>query len=129
MEHGKVEKLLSEQGHKLLRRLLQGHVNLRASREAKREVVRGSDGVVCTRCREGCERTMMGLFGEVVLKPKGYAEPGVSSLFTLDGRLNLPPDKYSHGLRKRVSQEVPKGSFDAAVASVEHTTAAKVPKR
>jgi hypothetical protein len=129
MEHGEVEKLISEQGNELLRRLLQGHFDLRASREVKREAVTGRDGVVRTRCREGCERTLMSLFGEVVLKRKGYGAPGVSSLFPLDAQLNLPPEKYSHGLRQRVSQEVARGSFDAAVASVERTTGGQVPKR
>ncbi len=129
MEHGDVEKLISKEGNELLRRLLQGHFDLRASREARREGITGSDGVVRTRCREGCERTLMSLFGEVVVRRKGYGTPGVSSLFPLDAQLNLPPDKYSHGLRQRVSQEVAKGSFDAAVDSVERTTGGKVPKR
>jgi hypothetical protein len=106
--------------------LLQGHFDLRASREVKREAVTGRDGVVRTRCREGCERTLMSLFGEVVLKRKGDAEAGVSSLFPLDAPLNLPPEKYSHGLRQRVSQEVARGSFDAPVASVGRTTGGQV---
>ena len=71
MEHGDVEKLISEEGNELLRRLLQGYFDLRASREGKREDVRGSDGVVRGRCREGCKRTLMSLFGEVVPKRKG----------------------------------------------------------
>ncbi len=129
MEHGDVEKLISREGNELLRRLLQGHLDLRSVREARREDVRGSDGVVRTRCREGCERTLMSLFGKVVIRRKGYGTAGVSSLFPLDAQLNLPPDKYSHGLRQRVSQEVAKGSFDAATDSVERTTGGKVPKR
>ncbi len=72
-QHGDVEKLISEEGNELLRRLLEGHFDLRSSREAKRGDVRGSDGVARTRCREECERTLMSLFGEVVLKRKGYA--------------------------------------------------------
>lgn len=129
MEHGDVEKLISKEGNELLRRLLQGYFDLRASREAKLEEVTGSDGVMRTQCREGCERGLMSLFGEVVVRRKGYGTPGVSSLFPLDAQLNLPPDKYSHGLRQRVGQEVAKGSFDAAVDSVERTTGGKVPKR
>ena len=129
MEHGDVEKLISKEGNELLRRLLQGYFDLRTSREVKREAVTGSDGVMRTRCREGCKRTLMSLFGEVVLRRKGYGEPGVNSLFPLDAQLNLPPEKYSHGLRQRIGQEVAKGSFDAAVDSVERTTGGKVPKR
>lgn len=129
MEHGDVEKLIAEQGNELLRRLLQGHLELRSSREEKREALTGSDGVMRQRCREGCERALMSLFGEVMVRRKGYAAAGVSTLFPLDAQLNLPPDKYSHGLRQRVSVEVAKGSFDAAVESVVRSTGGKVPKR
>jgi len=59
----------------------------------------------------------------------GYGARGAESIFPLDGELNLPTDKYLHGLRQRVAQEVAKGSFDAAVLSVEQTTGGKVPKR
>lgn len=65
MEHGDVEKLISEEGNEVLRRLLRGYFDLRATREARREEVRGSDGVVRSRCREGCQRTLMSMFGEV----------------------------------------------------------------
>jgi hypothetical protein len=129
MQHGEVESLISREGTELLRRLLQGHLDLRSARENEREAVTGSDGVARSRCREGCERDLMSVFGEVQVRRRGYGAPGVSSVFPLDAELNLPADKYSHGLRQRVAQEVAKGSFDAAVESVERGTGGKVPKR
>ena len=36
MEHGEIEELIRADGMELLRRLLQGHLNLRAAREVKR---------------------------------------------------------------------------------------------
>ena len=129
MQHGDVEVLISREGTELLRRLLQGHLDLRSARECEREAVVGSDGVARTRCREGCERDLMSVFGEVQVRRRGYGVPGVSSVFPLDAELNLPADKYSHGLRQRVAQEVAKGSFDAAVESIERGTGGKVPKR
>jgi hypothetical protein len=71
----------------------------------------------------------MSLFGEVNVKRLGYGARGKDRVFPLDAQLNLPKDKYSHGLRQRVGEEVAKGSFDEAVSSVEHSTGGKVPKR
>lgn len=46
MAHGEIEALISQEGTELLRRLLQGHLDLRAAKETKREGIRGSDGVL-----------------------------------------------------------------------------------
>jgi hypothetical protein len=54
---------------------------------------------------------------------------GGSSLFPLAGELNLAEDKYSHGLRRRVAEEVARNSFDEVVVSVVRTTGGEVPKR
>jgi hypothetical protein len=129
MEHGEVEALVATEGMELLRCLLQGHLDLRAVRESKREAVMGADGVRRSHCRRACERPLMTLFGEVRVERQGYSARGQSSLFPLDGELNLPLDKYSHGLRQRVAEEVSKNSFDEAVATVGQTTGGKIPKR
>jgi hypothetical protein len=128
-EHGDIEALIWQDGKELLRRMLQGHLDLRAAREPKREHVIGGDGIIRTHRRRGCTRTLMSLFGEVSVKRMGYGERGQESVFPLDARLNLPRDKYSHGLRQRVGEEVVKGSFDEAVGSVKRTTGGKVAKR
>ncbi|MCP4209042.1 MAG: ISKra4 family transposase, partial [Shimia sp.] len=128
-EHGEIEALIWQEGNELLRRLLQGHLDLRSALEPKREGVIGGDGVMRTHRRKGCQRPLMSLFGEVRVKRMGYGAPGKASVFPLDGQLNLPTNKYSHGLRQRVGEEVAKNSFDEAVSSVERTTGGKVPKR
>ena len=128
-EHGDIEELIWQEGKELLRRLLQGHLDLRAAAEPKREHVIGGDGVRRTHRRAGCTRTVTSLFGEVTVKRRGYGARGKASVFPLDAQLNLPKDKYSHALRQRVGEEVAKGSFDEAVRSVERTTGGKVPKR
>ena len=71
----------------------------------------------------------MTIFGEVTLRGKGYSAPGVESVFPLEEELNLAQDKYSHGLRRRVAEEVASQSFDHAVATLEKTTGGGVPKR
>lgn len=129
LEHGAVEAFLDTEGTELLRRLLQGHLDLRSRGEAKRGGVRGADGVARTHLREACERGLMTLFGEVEVRRKGYGGRAMSSLYPLDAELNLPADLYSDGLRRRVSEEVSRHAFDDAVEAVCKSTGGKVPKR
>jgi hypothetical protein len=103
MEHGEVEGLISREGTELLRRLLQGHLDVRAAEEIREAGVQGADGVVRSHVREGCRRRLMTLFGEVEVRRCGYSAPEEESLFPLDGALNLPQDSYSHGLRERLA--------------------------
>ncbi len=128
-EHGDVEQMIEAKGHELLRRLFQGHLDLRAGQEPEREAVQGSDEVARTHRRDGCATGLVTKFGRVRISRRGYGARGEGSLFPLDGELNLPPDCYSDGLRRRVSEEVARGSFDEAVRSVARTTGGKVPKR
>ena len=43
--------------------------------------------------------------------------------------MNLPPDKYSDGLRRRVAQEASKVSFDETSSTIATTTGGAVGKR
>jgi hypothetical protein len=47
----------------------------------------------------------------------------------LDGELNLPVEKYSHEVRRRVAIEAAKNAFDEGVKTLETYTGAHVPKR
>ena len=122
LEHGDVEELIWQDGKELLRRLLQGHLDLRSAREPKRAHVTGADGVIRTPCRSGCTRPLMSLFGEVTITRRGYGARGQKSVFPLDAQLNLARDKYSHGLRRRVGEEAIKGSFDELAAGLPIAT-------
>ncbi|HEY5235426.1 MAG TPA: hypothetical protein VIJ14_04540, partial [Rhabdochlamydiaceae bacterium] len=42
--------------------------------------------------------------------------------------LNLPPDIYSHGLRRLTAQEIATNSYEEAMASIERSTGCKIPK-
>jgi hypothetical protein len=129
LEHGEVEALLETQGRELLRRLLQGHLDRRASGERRWDAIVGSDGVVRPHHRRDCRRQLETLFGRVQVRRPGYSARGHGSLYPLDAALNLPPDAYSDGLRRRVAEEVAKVSFEEAVGGVEQTTGGHVPKR
>lgn len=75
------------------------------------------------------KRRLRSIFGEVEVKRIGYGGRGIKSLQPLDGELNLPKEVYSHGLRKKIAQEVSKNGFDEVVKSIKENTGEKVPKR
>jgi len=127
--HGELEAMVQAQGSELLRRLIQGHLDQRAHEEPLRERVIGADGVERTHRREGCTRCLETRFGEVVVTRRGYGGRGLDSLFPLDAELNLPSDKYSHGLREVLVQEVVGGSFDEAVDHLVRAGGGQIAKR
>lgn len=127
--HGDIEQFLFEDGFELLRRLLQGHLDLRSAAEQPRAMIKGSDGGERTHRREGCSRPLESVFGEVTVTRFKYSYPGYDSIFPLDAELNLPNGKYSHGLQKLVGELAAKGSFDEAVSTLRKMTGGNVPKR
>jgi hypothetical protein len=127
--HGELEAMVQAEGSELLRRLIQGHLNQRGREEPVRERVVGADGVARTHRREGCTRYLETRFGEVVVTRRGYGGRGVDSVFPLDAELNLPPDKYSHGLREILVEEVVGGSFDEAVDYLGRAGGGQIAKR
>ncbi len=129
LTHGEVEAVIHSEGMELLRRLTQGHLNQRSSQEPIREKVIGEDGLSRTHHRAGCNRQLETRFGEVTVTRRGYGARGVESVFPLDAELNLPPDKYSHGVREALVEEVIRGSFDEAVAHLERSEGGQMAKR
>jgi hypothetical protein len=127
MTHAAVERLLQTDGTELLRRLFQGHLDARGLGEVAARVD-GSDGKARTHARVS-DRELMTVFGAVRLARMGYGQRGVDSLYPRDAELNVPPEIYSHGVRRRVAEETARGSFDEAVAAIERTTGAEVAKR
>lgn len=127
MPHGELETLINADGMELLRRLLQGHLDFRGTGNVGASV-RGTDGVVRSH-RRLASRGLMSVFGEVNVTRTRYGVRGATGLVPLDAELNLPLELYSHGVRKRVAEEVAKNSYDDTVDSVSKTTGASVPKR
>lgn len=128
LEQGDVESLIAREGNELLRRLMQGYLDQRAVAEEPLEGVVGADGEERRHCRAR-SRALVTVFGEVIVRRLGYRGARLDSVFPLDAALNLPPDQYSQGLRRKVGLDVAKGSFDEAVKAIEEGTGAQVPKR
>lgn len=127
MDHAEVESYVDREGCEVQRRLLQGHLDLRTHAERPVKVV-GADGVDRTERR----RRTLGLttlFGDVQVGGLLYQGVGVAGLAPADAALNLPEDRFSLGLRRRVAEEVASGSYDEAVERVTTTTGATIAKR
>jgi hypothetical protein len=69
------------------------------------------------------------VFGTVSVERAGYGKEGVGSLHPLDAELNLPHERYSLELRRRVAEEAAKTSFDETMESIGKNTGGHVPKR
>lgn len=127
-EHGEVESLIEREGNELLRRVMQGHLDQRAQAEEPLDDLVGADGEE-RRYIRARSRELMTVFGEVTVRRLGYSGVGLDSIFPLDEALNLPTDRYSQGLRRKVGLEAAKGSFNEVVMAIAEGTGATVPKR
>lgn len=126
-----MESHITEFGTELLRRLFQGHLELRYAQEEYQKDVLGADGEARPHRRKKTQRQLETLFGEVVVTRVGYStqKPEVSALYPQDGKLNLATDKYSDGLRHRVAVEVSKVSFADTSETIAETTGGEIGKR
>ncbi len=110
-----------------MRRLFQAHLDLRYAQEEYQKEVWGADGEERPHRRKKTQRQLETLFGEVIVTRVGYStqKPEVSALYPQDGKLNLAPDKYSDGIRRRVAEEASKVSFaetSEVISKKEYTT-------
>ena len=127
MSESELERELEEQVRELKRRLLQDHLDQRQGGAAAEPVV-DAEGRERTSVREH-QRTLVTSFGPVKVKRFGYGGPGLESLHPLDGSLNLPRERYSLEMRRRVAKESARGSFEEAVEAVQETTGVAIGKR
>jgi hypothetical protein len=127
MEHDILEVLISCEGRELQRRLLEEHIKLRGMGDVGTSII-GADGIKRTHKRIR-QRTLITIFGEVLIERIGYSARGVDSLFPKDAVLNLPKDSYSYEIRKFIAREAAKNSFDEAVNSFKEITGLSIPKR
>ncbi len=128
MTHSELERALEKKGRELMRKLLQEHLDNRSPGQCDDPPVEGADGVVRSRVRLQ-ERELETVFGTVLVERAGYGQQGVKSLHPLDAELNLPDERYSLEMRRRVAEEAAKSSFDETLESIGKNTGGHVPKR
>jgi len=126
-EHSEVESFVHEQGRELERRLYQAHLDLRAARE-RPVPVRGADEVERT-YRRPSRRPLGTILGRVMVGRLAYQALGVDGLHPMDAALNLPPELYSHGMRRLVAEHAAMMSFDDVVGELRTATGTTVGKR
>ncbi|MGH3223247.1 MAG: ISKra4 family transposase, partial [Streptosporangiaceae bacterium] len=129
LQHAELEEQLDMRGRELMRRLFQGHLDLLAGREERRDDVAGEDGVVRTRAERGRSRPLVTKFGPVTVSRIAYRSPGRRNVHLLDAALNLPEEKHSCGLRRLAAIEAARGSHEAAAAAVARATGVRIGKR
>jgi hypothetical protein len=122
-----LERQLEGMGRELMRKLLQAHLDMREPGKAV-EAVRDAAGTTLMPTPVHV-RSLETVFGAVEVARTGYGAAGTSSLHPLDGALNLPPEKYSLEVRRRVAIEAAKSSFEEGTKTLELYTGAHVPKR
>ena len=128
LSHGELEAQLDVKGRALLRRLFQEHLDLRAVREVRVEVI-DAHGTVYGTVEGGHHRTLATIFGTVDVDRLAYRHRGCVNLHPADAVLNLPVERHSHGLRRLAAIESAPGSFDAATEAIERGTGVVVGKR
>jgi hypothetical protein len=127
VKHSELERQLEGMGRELMRKLLQAHLDMRQPGQAVEPVRDAAGTPLAPTPVHG--RSLESIFGTVEVARTGYGAAGTPSLHPLDGALNLPPEKYSLEVRRRVAMEAAKISFDEGVKTLEAYTGAHVPKR
>ncbi|MGH9223023.1 MAG: ISKra4 family transposase, partial [Acidimicrobiales bacterium] len=128
MSHAELEDEMLCRGRELQRLAFQDHLDLRALRERRVEVVDAS-GVAHSAVEAGHNRRLSTVVGAVDVERLAYRQRGSSNLCPADAALNLPDQLHSHGLRRLAAVESTRGSFDEAAAAIERTTGVAVAKR
>ena len=128
MRHDELEGFVEGSGREVLRQLIQSHLKLRALEEARRAGVEAADGTKLTHVRSR-KRTLTTTMGEVEVERLSYGARGHESIAPMDASLNLPPERYSHRVRRRIAEAASEQSFDATQRRFSDSYGAMIPKR
>jgi len=129
LEHSELEARLAEDGRELARQVLQDQFDLRARVEQRAGGVIGSDGTPRRSVERGHERDLHTVLGEVQVTRRAYRALGSENLYPADARLNLPPVRHSHGIRRLTALEAPRSSFEDAQAAIARATGQQIGTR
>jgi hypothetical protein len=128
LSHAELEDELDRRGRELLRQMFQGQLDLRAVREQRAEV-HDADGDRHGAVEAGHVRPLATVFGAVTVTRLAYRRRGHANLYPADGRLNLPAERHSHGLRRLAAIEGSRGSFEQATQAIGRATGQRLGKR
>lgn len=126
---GDAEEFIQQRNMEIKRKMAEGYLNERSAREEKLKKLESADGQARTHRVPNRRHQIETIFGEVEFNRIGYRGPGLGLLYPLDAELNLPPDKYSHGLRREIAHLIADQSFDAALETLQRYGGGMIPKR
>jgi len=127
MTESELERAVGKRGIEMMRIFMQEHIDGRGQGLCE-EDVRGADGVERTHVRLQ-KRDIETVFGSVEENRAGYGFPGVDGLHPLDAEFNLPKERYSLELRRRVAMKAAGSSFDETFETIRGVTGAHIEKR
>lgn len=125
--HEELEDYAEREGREWIRRMLQGHYDLRGAVE---RVVRprGRDGVLRT-FRRPSGRPMASIVGLLDIPRIAYQAQGVEGLHPMDAALNLPCELYSHVVRRAAAERAACDSYEDVAAALSDRTGVAIGKR
>jgi len=129
LEHSELEARLAEDARELARQVLQDQLDLRARVEQRADGVIGADGKPRRNVERGHERDLHTVLGEVQVTRLAYRAAGSENLYPADARLNLPPVRHSHGIRRLAALEAPRSSFEDGQAAIVRQTGQQIGTR
>ena len=129
VEHSELEARLAEDARELARQVLQDQLDLRARVEQRADGVIGADGTPRRTVERGHERDLHTVLGEVQVTRLAYRAAGSENLYPADARLNLPPVRHSHGIRRLAALEAPRSSFEDGQAAIVRQTGQQIGTR
>ena len=129
LEHSGLEARLAGDARELARQVLQDQLDLRARVEQRADGVIGADGTPRRSVERGHERDLHTVLGEVQVTRLAYRAAGSENLYPADARLNLPPVRHSHGIRRLAALEAPRSSFEDGQAAIVRQTGQQIGTR
>jgi hypothetical protein len=93
------------------------------------ERVIDASGIAHNAVEAGHHRQLDTVFGEVTVTRLAYRAKRAENLHLADAVLNLPAERYSHGLRQLAAIEAARGSYEEAKAAIERSCGVALGKR
>jgi hypothetical protein len=122
LSHAELETQLVVRGREVLRQAQQDHLDSRQAAEVRLPEVVDADGVARVRAEPDRSRGLATVLGQVRVGRLAYRGRGCADLHPADARLNLPVEKYSHGLRRLTAEHAAAGSFASAAGVIAKVT-------
>jgi hypothetical protein len=92
-----IEQRVQVRGRELLRMTVQHVLDVRAAEEPRLADVADAGGAARPRAERGHVRTVVSVFGPVIIRRMAYRAAGAPNLYPRDAVLNLPPPVFLGG--------------------------------